>query len=53
PELTGIVDDEKGEKVTDQEEIKFDEEEDRKIMEEAKRKRLKAKGYRVPPKRPE
>ncbi|PVG02788.1 NOL1/NOP2/sun family putative RNA met [Serendipita vermifera] len=53
PELTGIIDDEQGERDTEQEEIKFDEEEDRKIMEEAKRKRLKAKGYRVPSKRQE
>jgi ribosomal RNA methyltransferase Nop2 len=53
PELTGIVDDEKEGKTTDQEEVKFDEEEDQKILDESRRKRLKAKGYRVPPKRPD
>lgn len=53
PELTGIVDDEgKAGKVKEQREVKFNDEEDEKIMDAIRKKRLKAKGIRVAPKKP-
>jgi ribosomal RNA methyltransferase Nop2 len=53
PVLTGIVDDEgKAGKVKEQQEVKFNDEEDEKIMDAIRRKRLKAKGIRVAPKKP-
>jgi len=53
PVLTGIVDDEgRAGKVKEQQEVKFNDEEDEKIMDAIRRKRLKAKGIRVAPKKP-
>lgn len=53
PELTGIVDDEgKAGKAKEQQDVKFNDEEDEKIMDAIRRKRLKAKGIRVAPKKP-
>lgn len=53
PELTGIVDDEEsGKKKKKTETVSFDTEADNELIEEARRKKLRAKGYRVPPKKP-
>lgn len=55
PELIGIINDEDPQpkkKAKAKADIKFDDEEDQKFMEAERRKRRKAKGYRVPPQKP-
>jgi 25S rRNA (cytosine2870-C5)-methyltransferase len=50
-EVTGIVDDEHGEVPESEQVLTFDASEDQKYMEDERRKRLRAKGYRIRPKK--
>lgn len=50
-EITGVVDEEDGGVPESEQVLTFDAREDQKYMEDERRKRLKAKGYRIRPKK--